>query len=219
MSKKISANIENLPDLELVKQGKKLPVMELFYTLQGEGRNAGVAAIFLRLSGCDVGCHWCDVKESWIATDHSLMSIEEITDKVLEYNCENIVITGGEPLMYDLTLLTKMLQDNGMKTMIETSGAYPLSGSWHWICVSPKKTKRALNEVLLEADELKVIVFNKSDFKWAEEHAELVSNKAQFYLQVEWSKKDQLSMEIVEYIKRNPSWKLSLQTHKYIDIP
>ena len=219
MTKVISANIEELPEQELVQKGLKLPVMELFYTLQGEGGNTGMPAIFLRLAGCDVGCHWCDVKESWIATDHELLSIEEIVERLNEFDCVNVVVTGGEPLMYNLQALTNLMILNGFKTMIETSGAYPLTGEWHWICVSPKKTKPPIKDVLDKADELKVVVYNNSDFEWAESHLEFTNEEAKLYLQVEWGKKDLLNEKIIDYIKRNPKWNLSLQTHKYLDIP
>jgi 7-carboxy-7-deazaguanine synthase len=216
---KVTADIENLPDQTLVNSGRKLPIMELFYTIQGEGLMSGMAAVFVRLGGCDVGCHWCDVKESWKATDHALMTIEEIVDQCESYNCENIVVTGGEPLMYEMGPLTSLMKEKGLKTYIETSGAYPLTGDWHWICLSPKKTKPAVSSVTTVANELKVVVFNNSDFDWAESYAEKVDKNCELYLQVEWSKREVLTPRLIDYVKRNPQWKLSLQTHKYIDIP
>lgn len=219
MAKVISANIEKLPEQKLVQKGLKLPVMELFYTLQGEGGNTGMPSIFLRLAGCDVGCHWCDVKESWVATDHELLSIQEIVDRLKEFNCVNVVVTGGEPLMYDLHALTSLMILNGFKTFIETSGAYPLTGHWHWICISPKKTKPPIKDVLKNAHELKVVIYNNADFEWAESHLEMINQEAKLYLQVEWGKREVLSHKIIEYIKKNPKWNLSLQTHKYLEIP
>ena len=196
-----------------------LPLMEHFYTLQGEGRYTGHAAYFIRLGGCDVGCVWCDVKESWDASKHPLVTIDEITTHVVSSGAKIAVITGGEPLMYNLGPLTIKLQEKGIRTHIETSGAHPLSGSWDWICLSPKKFKAPLEEVLAAADELKVVVYNKSDFTWAEQHASLVSIDCLLYLQPEWSKSAEMTPLIVDYTKSNPSWILSLQTHKYISIP
>ena len=202
-----------------MNQSLSLPLMEHFYTLQGEGRYTGHAAYFVRLGGCDVGCVWCDVKESWDASKHPQVSIEEITHHVISSGAKIAVITGGEPLMHDLNPLTAALQEKGIKTHIETSGAHPMSGSWDWICLSPKKFKAPLKEVMSAAHELKVVVYNKSDFTWAEQHAELVSDNCLLYLQPEWSKSAEVTPLIVDYIKKSPSWILSLQTHKYILIP
>lgn len=196
-----------------------LPLMEHFYTLQGEGRYTGHAAYFIRLGGCDVGCVWCDVKESWDASKHPLVTIDEITDHIVSSGATIAVITGGEPLMHDLGSLTIKLQEKGIRTHIETSGAHPLSGSWDWICLSPKKFKAPLEEVLAAADELKVVIYNKSDFTWAEQHASMVSEDCLLYLQPEWSKSAEMTPLIVDYTKSNPSWILSLQSHKYISIP
>ncbi|MCX6209083.1 MAG: 7-carboxy-7-deazaguanine synthase QueE [Bacteroidetes bacterium] len=207
----------------------KLPVMESFYTLQGEGFYAGKAAYFIRLGGCDVGCVWCDVKDSWNADAHPKFSVEEIVAK-LNYEVGNdkrqttnvkpiIVITGGEPLLHNLDELTETLQQQGFQTNIETSGSSPLSGSWNWICLSPKKFKAPLQEVLNVAHELKIVVFNKSDFDWAEKHAALVNDNCRLYLQPEWDKRNDMTPLIIDYIKANPQWQLSLQTHKYINIP
>jgi len=196
-----------------------LPVMEHFYTLQGEGFHQGKAAYFIRLGGCDVGCVWCDVKESWDANKHPKLEVGSLRLEVGKTPAEIVVITGGEPLMYNLDELTKELQSAGLKTHIETSGAYPLSGSWDWICLSPKKFKAPLPEILSHANELKVIIFNKSDFEWAEKHAALVSRHCKLYLQPEWSKASQVTPLIIDYIKSHPQWELSLQIHKYINVP
>ena len=209
-----TASIHQVP-----KDGSRLPLMEAFYTIQGEGGNTGTAAYFIRLGGCDVGCHWCDVKESWDAELHPLTTIEEIVEMASPFPGKTVVVTGGEPLLYNLNPLTSQLQENGIRTMIETSGAYPLSGHWDWVCLSPKKFKAPDASVYSFADELKVIIFNKSDFKWAEEHATKVGEHTKLYLQPEWSKANQLMPFIVEYVKSNPQWRVSLQTHKYMDIP
>jgi organic radical activating enzyme len=196
-----------------------LPVMEHFYTLQGEGFHQGRAAYFIRLGGCDVGCVWCDVKESWDASKHPLLKIEDLILNIEKTPAEIVVITGGEPLMYDLDELTSQLQQAGLKTHIETSGAYPLSGSWDWICLSPKKFKAPLPGILPEAHELKIVIFNKADFEWAEKYAALVSPSCKLYLQPEWDKAAQMTPLIIDYIKANPGWELSLQIHKYINVP
>ncbi|MFN0276956.1 MAG: 7-carboxy-7-deazaguanine synthase QueE [Chitinophagales bacterium] len=198
---------------------KMLPVMEQFYTIQGEGFHQGRAAYFIRLGGCDVGCVWCDVKESWDAETHPKKSIEEILLDVKKYPAEIVVITGGEPLMYELTELTSALQEENFKTHLETSGAYLLSGSWDWICFSPKKFKKPLAEVAVKADELKVIIYNKSDFSWAEEHTKTVSGNCKLFLQPEWSRREEVTPLIIEYIKQNPQWEVSLQIHKYLEVP
>jgi len=193
--------------------------MEAFYTLQGEGFHQGKAAYFIRLGGCDVGCTWCDVKESWDASKHPLLSIDDIVEKAKQYPGRMTVITGGEPLMHQLDELTGALKNASFQTNIETSGAHPLSGDWDWICLSPKKFKFPLPEIAPKANELKVVIFNKSDFEWAEKYRELVSPACKLYLQPEWSKADQMSPLIVEYIKQHPEWELSLQIHKYIGVP
>jgi len=196
-----------------------LPVMEHFYTLQGEGFHQGRAAYFIRLGGCDVGCVWCDVKESWDADRYPKFDVRSLRLHVEKTPAEIVVITGGEPLMHDLNELTKEFQDNGFKTHLETSGAYPLSGQWDWICLSPKKFKAPLSGILSKADELKVVIFNKSDFDWAEKHATQVSPGCKLYLQPEWDKAAQMTPLIIDYIKANPKWELSLQIHKYINVP
>lgn len=193
--------------------------MESFYTIQGEGHHQGKAAWFIRLGGCDVGCVWCDVKESWPAEDHPQIEVAKLVDEASEVPTETVVITGGEPLMYDLTALTTGLKGIGKRTHLETSGAYPLTGEWDWICVSPKKFKPPLPEILSRANELKVVVFNKSDFDWAERHAPLVPPTCKLYLQPEWSKEKQMLPLIIENVKSNPQWEISLQVHKYMNIP
>ncbi len=196
-----------------------LPVMEHFFTIQGEGFHQGRAAYFVRLGGCDVGCVWCDVKESWDASNHPKMNIDDIAAAIKNNPKGLVVITGGEPLMHDLTALTQAIQTAGYETNIETSGTHPLSGEWDWICLSPKKFKEPLPEILPQANELKVIVYNKSDFDWGEKYAGLVSSHCKLYLQPEWSKSSEITPEIVAYIKKNPKWELSLQIHKYINVP
>lgn len=204
----------NIPE-----DGTLLPLMEEFYTIQGEGFHSGKAAYFIRLGGCDVGCHWCDVKESWDAELHPLTLTDDIVKNAEKYPGKAVVVTGGEPLIYNLDYLTSELQKRGIKTFIETSGAYPLSGNWDWICLSPKKFKSPRPVILPLAGELKVIVFNKSDFIWAEEHAAHVSENCKLYLQPEWSKHAEVTPLIIDYVMQNPKWEISLQTHKYLNIP
>lgn len=199
--------------------GEKYPVMESFYTLQGEGYHQGKAAYFIRLGGCDVGCVWCDVKESWDAGRHPLKAVNELVNEVKQTPAKMVVITGGEPLMYDLSALTAALHSAGLQINIETSGAYPLSGNWDWICLSPKKFKAPLPEILGFADELKVVIYNRSDFEWAEKYAAFVKKECRLYLQPEWSTAPKMTPLIVEYIKENPQWEFSLQIHKYINVP
>jgi 7-carboxy-7-deazaguanine synthase len=196
-----------------------LPVMEHFYTIQGEGFHQGKAAYFIRLGGCDVGCVWCDVKDSWDASKHPQLTIEDLKLKIKDTPAKIVVITGGEPLMHKLDELTKELHAAGLQTNIETSGAHPLSGDWDWICLSPKKFKAPLPEIIPHANELKIIIFNKSDFDWAEKYAALVSPTCKLYLQPEWDKAAEMTPPIIEYIKAHPQWELSLQIHKYINVP
>lgn len=205
--------------MNIPEDGSYLPLMEDFYTIQGEGFHSGKAAYFIRLGGCDVGCHWCDVKESWNAELHPLTSVAQIVANASKYPAKTVVVTGGEPLLYNLDLLTSELNKIGIKTFIETSGAYPLSGNWDWICLSPKKFKAPVQAITPLAGELKVIVFNKSDFEWAEEHAKHVSENCKLYLQPEWSKAEQMTPLIIEYVKDHPKWEVSLQTHKFMNIP
>jgi len=196
-----------------------LPIMEQFYSIQGEGFYSGRPAYFIRIAGCDVGCVWCDVKESWDANEHEILSVASIVSKVKETKADFIVVTGGEPAMYDLSALTKELKAINCEIAIETSGVYPLSGTIDWVCFSPKKFKAPTESIYSQADELKIIIFNKHDFAWAEEHASKLSPDCKLYLQTEWSKREQLLPLIIEYVKENPKWTLSTQTHKYIDVP
>ena len=204
----------NIPE-----DGSLLPVMESFYTIQGEGYHSGKAAFFIRLGGCDVGCHWCDVKESWDASIHPLTPIQTIVDQALQHPSKAVVITGGEPLLYNLTPLTAALKANGIQIFLETSGAYPLSGNFDWICLSPKKFKEPMQGIMPVAGELKVIVFNQSDFEWAEKFAAQVNKTCKLYLQPEWSKSKEMTPKIIEYVMKNPQWEISLQTHKFLNIP
>lgn len=203
---------------DLVDKGIMLPLMEEFYTIQGEGAHTGTAAYFIRVGGCDVGCHWCDVKESWDANIHPPTLADKIVNNTKLY-ANTVVITGGEPLMWSMDYLTNLLQENNIKTHIETSGAYPFSGKWDWFCLSPKKTMLPLAEVYPKADELKMIIHNKNDFEFAEEQAKKVSRNCELYLQPEWSKKEKMTPQIIDYVMKHPKWKISLQTHKYLNIP
>jgi organic radical activating enzyme len=196
-----------------------LPVMEMFYTLQGEGAFSGQAAYFIRLGGCDVGCVWCDVKESWDADAHPKIAVEAIVEEAAAHPARLAVITGGEPAMCDLNPLCDALHRLGFRVHIETSGAYPLLGRFDWITVSPKKFKAPLEDVVAQADELKVIVFNKSDFAWAEAHASFCSPDCLMLLQPEWDKSEAMTPLIIDYVKRHPRWRISLQTHKWMQIP
>ena len=203
---------------EQVDAGLMLPLMEAFYTLQGEGYHKGSAAYFIRIGGCDVGCHWCDVKESWDAEKHPPTNIESIVTEAKKYS-DTIVITGGEPLMWDMEPLTTALTEAGLNIHIETSGAYDITGHWDWFCLSPKKNKLPTKEAASRADELKVIIYNKDDFRFAEEQAQRVGKDCVLYLQPEWSKRDAMMPLMVDYVLANPQWKVSLQTHKYLNIP
>ena len=201
-----------------VALGKALPLMEAFYTLQGEGFHKGSAAYFIRVGGCDVGCHWCDVKESWDAEKHPPTGIDTIVNEANKHS-KTIVITGGEPLMWNMEPLTSALKSKGIQVHIETSGAYPITGHWDWFCLSPKKNKRPIPEAYQRADELKMIVYNKDDFRFAEEQAEKVGKDCVLYLQPEWSRREEMMPLMVDYVLDNPHWKVSLQTHKYLRIP
>ena len=203
---------------ELVNKGEMLPLMEEFYTIQGEGFHKGTAAYFIRVGGCDVGCHWCDVKESWDAERHPPTETIKIANNAASFS-DTIVVTGGEPLMWNMEPLTRALKERGLNTFIETSGAYELSGYWDWICLSPKKTKLPLSKVYKEAHELKVIIYNKHDFEFAEEQAAHVKEDCILFMQPEWSNKDKMIPLMVDYVMQNPKWKMSLQTHKYMNIP
>ena len=200
-----------------LQKGEILPLMEAFYSLQGEGFYKGTAAYFIRLGGCDVGCHWCDVKESWAAEAHPLVPVDTIVTDALAHS-KTMIITGGEPLMWNVDLLTEKLRAAGARTHIETSGAHPLSGTFDWICLSPKKIKRPVGDVLQKANELKMVIYNNNDFLFAEEMAAQVSPDCLLYLQPEWSKRNKVIPKIVDYVMAHPQWKASLQMHKYLDI-
>jgi organic radical activating enzyme len=197
----------------------ELPIMEYFYTIQGEGFYSGRAAFFIRLAGCDIGCVWCDVKESWDHEAHPNLTIDFIIEEVLKSKTDFVVITGGEPAMYDLTSLINKLKDHKIETAIETSGCYELIGNIDWYCFSPKKFKKPTDEAYSKANELKVVISHPSDFVWAEEHATKVNLECKLYLQPEWSKQERFLPEIIEYVKLNPRWRISLQTHKFMNIP
>ena len=203
---------------EGIDLGALLPLMEEFYTIQGEGFHTGTPAYFIRIGGCDVGCHWCDVKESWDAAIHPPTAADAIAENAAKYS-DTIVVTGGEPLMWDMEPLTRKLKDKGLKVHIETSGAYPLTGNWDWICLSPKKRMLPKEEVLERADELKVIIYNKSDFDFAESYADRVNENCILFMQPEWSVREKMIPLIVDYAMAHPKWKVSLQTHKYLNIP
>ncbi len=208
-----------MQEKEKVAQGVILPLMEAFYTIQGEGSFSGHPAYFIRLGGCDVGCVWCDVKESWEAGKWPLVKVEEIVEEAMKYPARLAVITGGEPLMYDLGPLTRMLKEKGFQVNLETSGAYPVSGEFDWICFSPKKFKAPVEGMYEKADELKVVIFHKSDFEFAEAHAARVKESCVKLLQPEWSKSSKFMEKIITYVKNHPEWRISLQTHKFMDIP
>lgn len=197
----------------------EIPVMESFLTLQGEGFHTGTASYFIRLGGCEVGCVWCDVKESWDAGAHPAQTVSELVSVAKRQGVKVVVITGGEPLMYNLDELTSALQQAGLRTHVETSGVYPLTGKWDWVCFSPKKFKAPDEGFYQTAHELKVVVYHPSDLAWAEAHAQKMHAGCQLFLQPEWSKKDTVTPLIVEYVKKNPHWRISLQTHKYLNIP
>ena len=214
----VSLKFMNKSLLAKVNLGKALPLMEAFYTIQGEGYHKGSAAYFIRIGGCDVGCHWCDVKESWDAQKHPATLIEEIVKQAIKYS-NIIVITGGEPLMWNMEPLTLALKKKKMQIHIETSGAYEITGHWDWFCLSPKKNKLPTLDAYSRADELKVIIYNNDDFRFAEQQAKKVKENCLLYLQPEWGKRNKVMPLIVEYVLQNPSWKVSLQTHKYLNIP
>ena len=203
----------------LLDAGELLPLMESFYSIQGEGYFSGSPAFFLRIGGCDVGCHWCDVKESWNADLHPPTSLDNIIDEIKKESVNTVVITGGEPLMWNLTPLTNRLKIEGYNVHLETSGAYPLSGSFDWICLSPKKQSITLDSIKKHVNELKIIVHNKNDFQYAEEQRKNLSSDCKLYLQPEWSKKNHMIPQIIEFVKSNKHWLISLQNHKYMNIP
>ena len=192
--------------------------MESFYSIQGEGTHTGKPSYFIRLAGCDVNCHWCDVKDSWDIHDNQYKTVKEIVNDVIKTPAEIIIITGGEPLIHDLTDLTAALKETNKKIHLETSGAHPISGTFDWICFSPKKFKKPLDDFFEISDELKIIIFNDSDFKWAEDILNKIKNNPELIIQPEWSKSKKNNSKILEYIKKNPKWRISLQTHKYLGV-
>jgi organic radical activating enzyme len=204
---------------DIYQKGHLLPVMEEFYTLQGEGFHTGTAAYFLRVGGCDIGCNWCDSKASWSFGAHPLVKVDEIVDRILSFSARSVVVTGGEPSLYPLDYLCEQMHNAGIKTYIETSGAYPLTGRWDWICLSPKIQSPPLKEIYPKANEIKVIIEKSSDLEWAEENAKMAGGSTHLFLQPEWSQKSKMLEVIVGYIESNPRWRLSLQAHKYIGIP
>jgi 7-carboxy-7-deazaguanine synthase len=206
-------------ETELISAGIWLPVVEEFFSLQGEGYHTGKAAYFIRLGGCDIGCSWCDSRFSWNPDVHPLIETGAIIGRVIDSGADSVVVTGGEPLMWNLDLLCSGLKSKNISTFIETSGAYPLSGNWDWICLSPKKNMPPVAEMCLAANELKVIIQDKSDFEWAEKYLSMVSDKCKLFLQPEWSRFDTIIPVIVAYIKKYPIWRISLQVHKYMHIP
>ncbi len=203
----------------LLELGLELPLMEEFYTIQGEGFHSGKSAYFIRIGGCDVGCHWCDVKESWDASLHPLTLVDTIVENANKFPAKAVVVTGGEPSMYNLEYITRQLINKGIKTFIETSGTYLLTGIWDWVCLSPKKTSPTLMINYAKANELKIIIHTKNDFEWAEKNAEHVPEVCKLFLQPEWSKSKEMMPLIVDYVMTNPKWNISLQTHKYMNIP
>ncbi|MFT7612191.1 MAG: 7-carboxy-7-deazaguanine synthase [Parvicellaceae bacterium] len=207
-----------LPNSDQIKQ-LELPIMEQFLTIQGEGFHSGRAAYFIRTGGCDVGCVWCDVKESWNADDHPVLQVNQLVNSAVETNTDFVVITGGEPAMYSLDHITSELNAKSIETAIETSGVYELTGNWHWICFSPKKFKKPIDSIYQKANELKIIVFNAHDLIWAEQHASKINKDCKLYLQPEWGKQEEVMPLIINYVKQNPKWRISLQTHKYLNIP
>jgi organic radical activating enzyme len=209
-----------IPDNEiLLKEGKMLPLMEEFYSLQGEGFHTGRPSYFARIGGCDVGCHWCDSKESWNAAKYPPVATDMIIEHAASFPAKAIVVTGGEPLLYNLEYLCKGLHWNGITTFLETSGSSELTGDWDWICLSPKKVAPPLPEIFMKANELKVIIEDLPDLDWAEENASRVSSACILYLQPEWSRRETIIPKIVKYVEANPKWKISIQAHKYMRIP
>lgn len=201
-----------------IKEGIRLPLMEEFYTIQGEGYHTGKAAYFIRVGGCDVGCHWCDVKESWNASLHPLTDADQIVQNAARYS-KTVVVTGGEPLESNMQYLTRKLHEHGISVHLETSGSAPISGYWDWICLSPKRNKLPVKEIYTMAHELKIIIRSKQDFEFAEEQAAQVNEHCQLYLQPEWSVREKMIPLITDYVMSHPQWKVSVQTHKYLNIP
>lgn len=211
--------LKNPEEEKLLNQGRLLPLMEEFYTIQGEGYNTGEAAWFIRIGGCDVGCRWCDVKESWNPDLHPLTKTDDIVKNASAQPSKAVVVTGGEPLIYNMDYLCSELKKHEIRTYLETSGAYPMSGEWDWICLSPKKNMAPVGDITRKANELKVIIFNDSDIAWAEKYADQVHGGCRLYLQPEWSRAKFMTPVIIDYVKNNPRWKISLQSHKFMHIP
>lgn len=205
--------------VKTIKRTDRLPLMEAFHTIQGEGYHQGKSAYFIRLAGCNVGCHWCDVKESWDESRFPTIKVSNMVNEAATHPTNIVVVTGGEPLMHDLSILTEKLKSYSFQIHLETSGAYQVTGSWDWICFSPKKFKRPHEDIYKVANELKVVIYNKTDFSWAEQHASLVNEHCQLYLQPEWSKREVMIPQIIDYVKKHPKWNVSLQIHKYMNIP
>jgi organic radical activating enzyme len=206
-------------DSKLFEGGRKLPLVEEFYTIQGEGYHTGKAAYFIRIGGCDVGCSWCDTKFSWDPGLHPLVPAEQIVDHVVAEPAAAVVVTGGEPLMVPMAYLTGMLKAKGIETFLETSGAYPLSGTWDWICLSPKKNAPPVEAIYREAHELKVIITGEGDLKWAIKNGDKVPSGCKLFLQPEWSRREAVLPVIIKFVKEHPRWMISLQSHKYMRIP
>ncbi len=205
--------------LELLDGGAKLPLVEDFYTIQGEGFHTGKPAYFIRLGGCDVGCRWCDAKNTWNPKLYPPTPIEQVVERAVACPAQAIVITGGEPLLYPLDMLTNMLKGEGLKVFLETSGSQPFSGYFDWVCLSPKRQSPPLAQAHWRADELKVIIETEADFEWAEQNAQLVGEECMLFMQPEWSVSEEMMPKIVEYVKASPRWNISIQTHKYMHIP
>lgn len=206
-------------DPGIFEGGKRLPLVEEFYTIQGEGFHTGKAAYFIRIGGCDVGCSWCDTKFSWNPSLHEVVPVEQIVSNVIAHPAAAVVVTGGEPLMVDMEPLTRLLKEKGIETFLETSGAYPLSGQWDWICLSPKKNAPPRGDIYREAHELKVIIASEEDLDWAIENGKKVGKDCKLYLQPEWSRREAIFPVIISFVKENPQWMISLQSHKYMRIP
>lgn len=209
----------NQVDASITEHGKKLPIVEAFYSIQGEGFHTGKAAYFIRIGGCDIACHWCDSKISWNANIHPLFTIEEIVEQVLATPARSVVVTGGEPAMYNLEPLSKLIRQHNIANFMETSGAYAIKGNWDWICISPKRNKEPLPENLKKAHELKQVIFDDSDFEFAEQWKTKVNKTCQLFLQPEFSQFKKMAPKIVDYVKTHPEWNISLQSHRYLDIP
>lgn len=205
--------------IDMFAEGLKVPLVEEFYTIQGEGYHTGRASYFIRIGGCDVGCSWCDTKYSWNPDLHPPVDIKDIVDRAIKYPAAAVVVTGGEPLMVNMGPLTDELKLNGIDTYLETSGAYPLTGSWDWICLSPKQNSAPVGNIHLKAHELKVIIAEEADIQWAQEQSRLVTDQCRLYLQPEWSRREAMLPLIIDFVKENPMWGVSLQAHKYMHIP